>query len=443
MPATIATATQLNAGSTLQAGVPQNQTRADGRAFAQFLLDMGDADAARASTPAEVPGSVLDQRAGCHPPTWRAPAREAPDAQAQRERSRERAREAADIAQRREPIGGAALHQDAGQLAAAELRMHQPSPEPRSSGEPEAPVIRDRPHAKEDSPGRGASVTSTPRDAEAKPDAAAPAPGAAQTQKPVEATPSAKDFAEAPAQARAVPAGSMTARAVTAPTGAETVGAVKADAKVVGNGPNGLSRAGVPAVAGPARAMNASAALQKLGGARPSVLVAESAGPMGAQIARGLAGALRQGGGVVTLRLTPEHLGQLKLDMRIEGSSVSATLTPSSEPARQLLEDSTGALKAALEARGLTVERIEVAPVRAGEPTVSSPEASDGRGLPGEGGAGGAGAEAHAGTSGSRGERTDAHAGEEHTPHEAWRIRPIAEIELESHTLRIRVDALA
>lgn len=442
MPATLATVPQLDAGSPLLVGSPQEHTRPN-RAFAHYLSEVGGAQDASAPNPAAALGVMRDQGPRTPPVTPRAPSKETPDAHAQRERSRERAQEAADIAQRREPIAKADLHHDAGQLAAAELRMHQPSREASSSEGPEVPAERGQQVARHEKPVRATTAATPSREGVASQVVDAGTPAAAQASKPIEATPSVREGAQAPAREGVTPPGAATARAVAAPAGVEPSGAIKGDSRAAAPGAGVPPRTGVSAVSGAGRTMNASAALQKLGGARPSVLVAESAGPMGAQIARGLAGALRQGGGVVTLRLTPEHLGQLKLDLRIEGSSVSATLTPSSEPARQLLEESSGALKAALEARGLTVERIEVAPVRAGEPTDSSPEASDGRGLAGERGSGGAGAESHAGTSGSRDERTEAHAREEHPQPGAWRVRPVVEIERDPQALRIRVDALA
>jgi flagellar hook-length control protein FliK len=79
-----------------------------------------------------------------------------------------------------------------------------------------------------------------------------------------------------------------------------------------------------------------------------------------AQASRGLTAALKQGEGTVTLRLQPTHLGSLKVHITMQDSAVSAKIEPTNASARQLLLDSESSLRAALEARGLSVERIEV-----------------------------------------------------------------------------------
>lgn len=78
------------------------------------------------------------------------------------------------------------------------------------------------------------------------------------------------------------------------------------------------------------------------------------------QVVRGLALALRQGGGSVTMKMHPENLGTVTVRLRVDGGEVRARLETTEESARRLLMDSTDELRAALEARGLRVERIEV-----------------------------------------------------------------------------------
>jgi flagellar hook-length control protein FliK len=78
------------------------------------------------------------------------------------------------------------------------------------------------------------------------------------------------------------------------------------------------------------------------------------------QASKALTMALRQGEGTVTLRLTPESLGTLKVELTLHNAEVTARLHASTESARQLLIDAQSSLRAALEARGLSVERIEV-----------------------------------------------------------------------------------
>lgn len=81
--------------------------------------------------------------------------------------------------------------------------------------------------------------------------------------------------------------------------------------------------------------------------------------------ARGLGLAIKKGGGEVTMRLRPEGLGQLRIDLKIQDAKVEASLKPQTDSARDLLTDSLPHLKSALEAQGLTVERITIEPVGA------------------------------------------------------------------------------
>lgn len=90
--------------------------------------------------------------------------------------------------------------------------------------------------------------------------------------------------------------------------------------------------------------------------------------PLTAQALRGLAAALRQNGGSVTLRLNPEQLGFMKIEMSLKEGRVDARIEASNDAARHLLEQSVDRLRAALEARGLIVDRLEVKPVNEGAP---------------------------------------------------------------------------
>lgn len=80
------------------------------------------------------------------------------------------------------------------------------------------------------------------------------------------------------------------------------------------------------------------------------------------QVARGLAAAVRQRDGTLTLRLSPDSLGEIRIQVRVESGQVSAHIDAQSDQARQLLTESAATLRSALEAQGLVVERIEVAP---------------------------------------------------------------------------------
>jgi flagellar hook-length control protein FliK len=79
-----------------------------------------------------------------------------------------------------------------------------------------------------------------------------------------------------------------------------------------------------------------------------------------AQVSRGLAAALRQNGGTVTIRMQPEALGDLRIRMGLGDGKVAAAFEVETEQARQLLGSSMDMLRSALEARGLSVDRLEV-----------------------------------------------------------------------------------
>lgn len=98
--------------------------------------------------------------------------------------------------------------------------------------------------------------------------------------------------------------------------------------------------------------------------ARPEPKAVRQADPSNLpnQVARGLAAAVRQRDGTLTLRLSPESLGDIKIVVRVESGQVSAQIDAQTDQARQLLSDTASTLRSALEAQGLVVERIEVAP---------------------------------------------------------------------------------
>ncbi len=77
-------------------------------------------------------------------------------------------------------------------------------------------------------------------------------------------------------------------------------------------------------------------------------------------VSRGLFAAVKQNGGSLTMRLHPSSLGQLKIEMSIQGNNVSADITTTTEQAQQLLADSLAALRSALESKGLTVTQLNV-----------------------------------------------------------------------------------
>lgn len=79
-----------------------------------------------------------------------------------------------------------------------------------------------------------------------------------------------------------------------------------------------------------------------------------------AQISQALAAVLKQKGGVMSLRLNPEHLGSMKIDLEIEGGKVTALFDAQNEQTRQILRDGLDGLKRSIEQAGLTIHKIEV-----------------------------------------------------------------------------------
>jgi hypothetical protein len=133
------------------------------------------------------------------------------------------------------------------------------------------------------------------------------------------------------------------------------------------------------------------------------------------QTARGLSNALKQGDGTVILNLQPPRLGQLKVHMTLQDAVISARIEPTSAAARQLLIDSEHSLRAALEARGLSVERIEVDAVKPPSHTIepAPPQAGykDDGPRPDHPGGESAGAW-HSGGQGKAGSGAEAHTGD-------------------------------
>ncbi len=141
--------------------------------------------------------------------------------------------------------------------------------------------------------------------------------------------------------------------------------------------PGGASAARVGAVSAPSR-VESSVWRTSSSPARSSHGQSD-AEAVARQVNRGMAGLLTRGGGHVTLRLTPESLGTVHVRVEMRDGIVRAKIEASSESARRLLTEGVGSLKSALEARGLSVDRLEVAQ-RPGtamhDPVRGSPEPS-------------------------------------------------------------------
>jgi len=79
------------------------------------------------------------------------------------------------------------------------------------------------------------------------------------------------------------------------------------------------------------------------------------------RVSKGLADVIRRGGGEMTVRLEPEALGAVRVDVRIDGQTVDARVQATTEVAQALLSGRLRELRTALESRGLEVGRLTVA----------------------------------------------------------------------------------
>jgi flagellar hook-length control protein FliK len=75
---------------------------------------------------------------------------------------------------------------------------------------------------------------------------------------------------------------------------------------------------------------------------------------------RGLSAVLQQGGGTLVLRLTPATLGALTIQLDLSGTHVGVRVEASTAQAHELLSQQLNMLKSSLEAKGLTVDRLQV-----------------------------------------------------------------------------------
>lgn len=82
-----------------------------------------------------------------------------------------------------------------------------------------------------------------------------------------------------------------------------------------------------------------------------------------ARLTRGLANAVQQRGGTVTLRLTPPEMGTVRIEMQLAGTNVSARFHAESASAQTLLTTQLAQLRSALESKGMSVDRLTVQPL--------------------------------------------------------------------------------
>jgi flagellar hook-length control protein FliK len=79
-----------------------------------------------------------------------------------------------------------------------------------------------------------------------------------------------------------------------------------------------------------------------------------------ARLVRGMHAMIGHRGGVMTMRLDPPSLGELRIQVSIVDGAVSARFEAATEQAHALLKQNLGALRSALEGQGLSAERMVV-----------------------------------------------------------------------------------
>jgi len=202
----------------------------------------------------------------------------------------------------------------------------------------------------------------------------APDPNPASKQAPAPATQSApsapkpsSDAAAQPVASVAAPKGATRAPStgagdapvrVAAARGAGTLGAVaRAPAagvtQTAGSGSSsGQAQLGAGGAEARARALRSSA---KPSDARPDGALRTR---VLSQVQRAMGSIMHSKGGSLTLKLTPEHLGEVRVRVDAHEGAVRARFEARSDAARSILEDGLHTLKAALEARGVRVESL-------------------------------------------------------------------------------------
>ena len=94
--------------------------------------------------------------------------------------------------------------------------------------------------------------------------------------------------------------------------------------------------------------------------APPPAHVLRHAQAFQAQLAKGLAAALKRQGDSITLNLRPRSLGRLTIELTVRGQAVDARIQATTESARSLLESASVDLRESLASRGLTLQRLDV-----------------------------------------------------------------------------------
>ena len=79
-----------------------------------------------------------------------------------------------------------------------------------------------------------------------------------------------------------------------------------------------------------------------------------------AQVQRGLASIMNTKGGTMKLRLSPEHLGQVNIQLVTKNGHVSIKIDAETDQARSMLKDGLEGLRSAMESRGVQVDDLSI-----------------------------------------------------------------------------------
>jgi flagellar hook-length control protein FliK len=93
---------------------------------------------------------------------------------------------------------------------------------------------------------------------------------------------------------------------------------------------------------------------------------------LGSQTVRGMMAMVRSGGGRLTMKLEPESLGAMRIQLNISQGRVQAQFHASSLQVRELLHQQTESLRSALESQGLRLDRIQIHALQPGSEGDSS-----------------------------------------------------------------------
>ena len=90
---------------------------------------------------------------------------------------------------------------------------------------------------------------------------------------------------------------------------------------------------------------------------------------------QGMTSLLAQRGGRIRVHLEPVQLGPVTIDVEVKGDHVRAVIETATRAAQRVLEAATSRIRAALEAQGYTLDRLDVR--HDGQASSESPDQPD------------------------------------------------------------------